>query len=44
MRIITKIAVVIIPEITKGTVLLIGAKRIIALRMKRIIASANQVL
>jgi len=44
MRTIRKIAVIIIPEITKGTVFWRGAKRIIAFRMKRIIASANQIL
>jgi hypothetical protein len=44
MRMIRKIAVIIIPEIITGRVLLRGAKRIMAFRMNRIIASANHVL
>ena len=43
-RIIRKIALIIIPEIMKGMVFLRGAKRIIAFRMNRIMAFANQAL
>ena len=37
-------AVIIIPDQINGTGLLMGANRIIALRINKIIASANQVL
>lgn len=43
-RIIRNIAVIIIPDQIIGTGLLTGANRIIALRINKIIASANQVL
>jgi hypothetical protein len=43
-RIIRNIAVIIIPDKIYGTVLWIGANRMIAFRINKIIASANQVL
>jgi hypothetical protein len=44
MRMIRKIALIIMPEIMTGKVFLRGAKRIIAFRMNRIMAFANHTL